>query len=298
MTADESWGGLQIQCPTCRNNFTVSTGVRLSQIAPAPPVLETFAPPPSTIAATAHPRMSGLAILSFCLALITLPLNALSKVVHLPIGLLGCIPAVICGHMALSQIRYRPNLRGRGFAITGLIIGYFAIVVGLIALAFLLVRGTSHSGVRISSKPASTRTEPAEPPVTTDPSSAEIPSASVRGTVGNQSFALKNADIAGGVLTLRDAEHANEEVMIFLFIDKNEQLSGMKRIVPGGSNPPHVHLHWREDSKPKSKATTHGYALRLEFGAQTGATIPGKIYLELPESYGTKLTGTFSAKVK
>ncbi len=42
------------------------------------------------------------------------------------------IAGVVCGHLALSKIGTRPDLQGRGLAIAGLIIGYFAIVSWLL----------------------------------------------------------------------------------------------------------------------------------------------------------------------
>jgi len=49
--------------------------------------------------------------------------------------LLG-IGAVVCGHLALSKINANPNLQGRGLALAGLIIGYFAIVSWALYLIF------------------------------------------------------------------------------------------------------------------------------------------------------------------
>ncbi|MGZ4961227.1 MAG: DUF4190 domain-containing protein [Limisphaerales bacterium] len=297
MTADDRWVGQQIQCPTCKNNFTVPTGTRLQGETVAPPIVA--ASRRASPNQTAPVRMSGLAILSFCLALMTFPLNALSRVAHLPIGLLGCIPAVICGHIALTQIRTRSNVRGRGFAIAGLVIGYLAIIVGLIALAFLLVRGVSHQTATVRSNSASVQAQPTEPSVTTDPNTAEIPSTPVSGTVGNLSFTVQQAEVSSGVLSLRDQpKNPNVEVIIFLFLKGGESLSGTKRIVPGESAPPHIHLRWKEGSALKSKTASRGYAMRLEFGQQKGGLIPGKVYLEMPESYGTKFAGTFEARVK
>jgi len=48
---------------------------------------------------------------------------------------LGGIPAVICGHMALSRIRNAPGMQGRGMALAGLILGY--VWIGLTALAVI-----------------------------------------------------------------------------------------------------------------------------------------------------------------
>jgi hypothetical protein len=49
--------------------------------------------------------------------------------------LLG-IAAVVCGHLGLSKINANPNLQGRGLALAGLIIGYFAIVSWVFYLIF------------------------------------------------------------------------------------------------------------------------------------------------------------------
>lgn len=46
----------------------------------------------------------------------------------------GCIPAVICGHLALGRIKKEPALQGRRLALAGLIIGY--VVLGLCAVIY------------------------------------------------------------------------------------------------------------------------------------------------------------------
>jgi len=70
-------------------------------------------------------RTSGLAIVSLVLSVV---------------GPITCVPAIICGHLALRRIRKEPILRGRGLALAGLIIGY--IVLGLaivLSIPFLLL---------------------------------------------------------------------------------------------------------------------------------------------------------------
>jgi hypothetical protein len=69
-------------------------------------------------------RTSGLAIASLIFSLV---------------GPIGCIPAVICGHIALRKIEKGVLFKGRGLALAGLIIGY--IVLGLsivLTVPFLL----------------------------------------------------------------------------------------------------------------------------------------------------------------
>jgi hypothetical protein len=64
-------------------------------------------------------RTSGLAIASLVFSLI---------------GPLGCIPAIICGHIALRKIEKGSALRGRGLALAGLIIGYIVLCLFTIPL--------------------------------------------------------------------------------------------------------------------------------------------------------------------
>lgn len=72
----------------------------------------------------------------------TEPLAIWSLVLSL-VGLLSfcCGPAfgiggVVCGHLALSKIKAKPQLEGRGLALAGLIIGYFAALSWLLYLIF------------------------------------------------------------------------------------------------------------------------------------------------------------------
>ncbi len=50
------------------------------------------------------------------------------------------IAAIIFGHIALRQIR-RTGERGRGLALTGLILGYIVLGLGLLALLLFPLRG-------------------------------------------------------------------------------------------------------------------------------------------------------------
>ena len=49
------------------------------------------------------------------------------------------IAAVVCGHMALQRLKQQPQLRGRGQAIAGLILGYpGAVVVAILAISYVI----------------------------------------------------------------------------------------------------------------------------------------------------------------
>lgn len=75
---------------------------------------------------TAVPVLSGqtepLAIWSLVLSLL-----GVCGFCCTPVVITG-IAGVVCGHLALSKIGTRPDLQGRGLAMAGLIIGYFAII--------------------------------------------------------------------------------------------------------------------------------------------------------------------------
>ncbi len=60
--------------------------------------------------------------------------------------ILLAIPAVICGHLALSQIRNSPvPMAGRGMAIAGLVLGYIAIGLTVAGLLFFVIAIATNS---------------------------------------------------------------------------------------------------------------------------------------------------------
>jgi hypothetical protein len=93
-------------------------------------------PPPQTIAASTAPsapapspaggKTEPLAIWSLVLSIVSL----------LCCGFVLGVPGVVCGHLALSNIRKDPSLQGRGMALAGVIIGYVGIGLWLIYVIF------------------------------------------------------------------------------------------------------------------------------------------------------------------
>jgi len=82
-------------------------------------------------------RTSGLAIASLVLVL--------------ALGPVGCIPAIICGHLALRRISKEPTLQGRGLALAGLIIGYCVFVPSIVLLCILFSNYTYYTEARFKS---------------------------------------------------------------------------------------------------------------------------------------------------
>jgi Domain of unknown function (DUF4190)/GYF domain 2 len=97
--------------------------------------------PPASAASTAPGGPVAPAVV--VVAAPTEPLAIWSFILSL-VGLLGfcCggpvlgIAGVVCGHLGLSKINANPQLQGRGLAMAGLIIGYFAVVSWALYLLF------------------------------------------------------------------------------------------------------------------------------------------------------------------
>ena len=120
---------------------SVVTESPAASVAPqAPPVGQTtsagptYSSAPTTGGPAAYPVQQTVAP--------TDPLAIWSLVLSL-LGLFCCgffagIPAIILGHMSLGKLKREPHIQGRGLAIAGLCIGYFAT---LFWLAYLFLMG-------------------------------------------------------------------------------------------------------------------------------------------------------------
>jgi hypothetical protein len=82
-----------------------------------------LAPAAKTRAVTPVAKTNGLAIASLACG-----------VAQFAFGPLATIPAIVCGHMARSQIK-RTGEQGAGLALAGLILGWAAVILGIVFLA-------------------------------------------------------------------------------------------------------------------------------------------------------------------
>jgi hypothetical protein len=81
------------------------------------------APAAKTRAVAPVAKTNGLAIASLACGL-----------AQFAIGPLATIPAIVCGHLARSQIK-RTGEQGAGLALAGLILGWAAVILGIVFLA-------------------------------------------------------------------------------------------------------------------------------------------------------------------
>jgi hypothetical protein len=101
-----------------------------------PPAPALPGPPVAGVPAPAGEKTSGLAIASLICGITGLFCALLS------------VAAIICGHMSRSEIKKNPALKGSGFALAGLILGYIwlPIYVMVVALSVLIALGNQVKG--------------------------------------------------------------------------------------------------------------------------------------------------------
>lgn len=99
--------------------------------APVPPASQppgaapAYGEPAAAYGQPAGPRTNTLAIISLVASLIGIPTG------------IGFIAGIICGHIALSQIK-KTGEQGRGMAVAGLIIGYVGVALYIIGLIIFI----------------------------------------------------------------------------------------------------------------------------------------------------------------
>ena len=96
------------------------------------PAAQATTPSPVATTTTMQARTNGLAIASLACG-----------VAQFAFGPLATIPAIMLGHMARSQIR-RTGEQGAGLALAGLVLGWGAVILGivLIAVGLAIAAGT------------------------------------------------------------------------------------------------------------------------------------------------------------
>ncbi len=137
---------------------------------------------------------------------------------------------------------------------------------------------------------------------TLDVSKMSVPDVPAAGRIHGVNFKPDRIQLENGILTLRQGKEffADLEFTIFLFLPKGESLPGKTFRVNKETEfgIPHVHVAWMPEQKlgtvPHTTTFTNKYAMILEFGPLQNGTIPGKIYLCVPDESKSFVAGTFS----
>jgi hypothetical protein len=143
---------------------------------------------------------------------------------------------------------------------------------------------------------------------TLDLAQAKVPSGRANGALGGTNFVPQSArvDTVGPAQVLRLIEgqpvSPDREVLIYLHLKPGEKLGGQTFHISqdmAGVGVPQVTKRWKTNPKfaPQYKAFSSGYAMHLELGQVANGTMPGKIFLALPDPTQTVVGGSFSASI-
>jgi hypothetical protein len=127
-SGDAGYRGAQITCPTCQQPLTVPQIRKAAPIRPA---------------AAAEEKTSALAVASLVCSLF------LS---------LGCIPGIICGHLAKARLRRDIFLTGNRMATAGLVISYFFLFFSIALITLSVFVLAPRQGRQITAKQAGANT--------------------------------------------------------------------------------------------------------------------------------------------
>jgi hypothetical protein len=127
-----------------------------------------------------------------------------------------------------------------------------------------------------------------------------FPDLPVSGSVHHRAFELDRATLTASNLTLRAGRTGPVELglNIVFFNRQAEELAGKTaEVKPTDPKAPRVVLHWM-DAKRESQTFHSGYAMKVEFGPVSDNSIPGKIFLCLPDGGQSWVAGTFVAEIR
>jgi hypothetical protein len=156
---------------------------------------------------------------------------------------------------------------------------------------------------------ASANNAPVIPAVwTLDLGTAKIPEEKVNGMISGTNFVAGAArvDPVGTAQVLRLVQGSiaspDREILVYLHLKAGERLGGQSLAISRemmGSGVPQVAKRWKPNPKfaPQLKSFYNGYAMKLELGQVADNSIPGKIFLALPDPEQTVVAGVFKATV-
>jgi DNA-directed RNA polymerase subunit RPC12/RpoP len=304
IVCDSAHTGAEIACPSCQHAFKVPA--QLARPTSSPPARPAV---PAAAAPAVAGRTSALAIASLVCSLTCF----------------GCLPGIICGHLARGRIRRNPGLRGGGLALAGLIIGYLVLATSLCELAIGIshlrsqfrqsyqaaLQGLSTNGIQfnpgVSVHAGGTfGTDNSSPATgsagwTSDILDAQFPAGPVTGKLHGTDFTAGKVTFVNDTLTLSVPAGGSGSVTIANLPAAIEG-TGYELQPASGTNDPQIQIAWTDAGQPGSESHASGYYMKLKFDKAVKRKVSGQIYLCLPDDSHSYVAGTFqfirTAKVK
>ena len=125
----------------------------------------------------------------------------------------------------------------------------------------------------------------------------------VAGRIAGAGFGLERAAIERGALSLRQGKGWPPDlgISIIFFSQTPEELAGRTIEVSPDRNPPlpRVIRRWKTgDGEAHTREFESGYALKVVFEKAREGSLPGRVYLSLPDEEQSFISGTFSAEIR
>jgi len=294
---DELWSGHEIQCPTCQKQLVV------------PPKPDA---PPHVSLAAAKPGQPRLSI-----GQSQTERSAAPKAIA---------PQVAALEQKLSQAKAGQ----KSGAMKWVIVGAVVVVCGVggylgypyVTAALSKRSETAKPASQAPTQEVAAATSPDAPPApseapapkeekelpvlspvwTLDLDKAKIPSSKVNGSISGTNFVAESAMCTAQLVRFFQGASASpdREIIVYLHLNPGQSPTGHTWSVSQdmkGRTVPQVVKRWKPNPKyaPQSKQFSTGYAMKLEFGEVTNGTLPGKIFVALPDPEQTVIAGQFKA---
>jgi hypothetical protein len=138
---------------------------------------------------------------------------------------------------------------------------------------------------------------------TLDLAASKIPEGRANGSISGTNFVVETARVeqSGTAQILRlmqgQAASPDREVLVYLHLKPGEKLGGQSFAIAADTRigAPQVTKRWKTDPRyaPQLKSFNTGYVMKLELGQMTNGTLPGKIFLAMPDPEKTVVGGLF-----
>lgn len=308
ITCDELWGGHQIECPSCKNPLMVpaqapaASGGGNALVPKVPTAAE-----PRLAINTGHAAPAGAAPQPQR----TIPIRNLAPAAakkKSPVAAIATWAAILIilgvgGYFGYGWYKGRQSAENAETA---------AANTRNPASRQRAEAGQNAAASTDAATDASTNAVDSSPMVpavwTLDLAQSKVPSGRANGTLGGTNFVPQSArvDTVGPAQVLRLIEgqpvSPDREVLIYLHLKPGEKLGGQTLNVSqdmAGIGVPQVTKRWKTNPRfaPQLKSFSTGYAMHLELGQVANGTLPGKIFLALPDLTQTVVGGSFSATV-
>jgi hypothetical protein len=279
IACDELWSGHEIQCPICKATLTVPAAQ-----APHPPA-----------AAAGGTRLAKNAQVAAQTGNRNIPVRNLTgpppKKQNPLVGILcgtGVIAALaVGGYYGYNWYKARQERQAQAEA------------------------ASAAQAAAAAQPPPAPEPPKIHPPAwTLDVASAKVPEGAVNGNISGSNFVAEavRIDPVGPARVLRflqgEPTSPDREVLVYLYLKAGEKLGGqsltVSNLARAGAGVPQVAKRWKMSDQPTPaiKPFTSGYAMKLELGKLAeDNTLPGKIFLALPDQEKTVVAGVFKASV-